>query len=119
MEINIKCSYGSIDVIIEAENVKIDERISESIYALKEDGRKDFNSRIGEDVTDAYMDKFIRLTNEIAYYRKKDYDSTDLIETLFDKMPQEKAELLFKSLNDKYEFLPDVSAEPETRTTTA
>ena len=105
MEINIKSSYGSIDVVIEAENVKINECISKSIYAKKEDGKTDFNKRLGEDITDENMEVFTRLLNDIAYYRKADYDTTDLIETLFEKMPQEKAELLFKNLNKKYEFI--------------
>lgn len=115
MEIKAESKSYGIDIIIEAENVKIVEDISESIYALKEDGKKDFNKRLGKDITDSYMQTFVNLLNDIAYYREADFDSTYLIETLFEKMPQEKAELLFKSLNDKYEFLPNVSAEPETR----
>lgn len=103
MELQVKKDFG-IDVTITAENVKIVESISETLYQLKEDGTKDFSKRLGYDVTDSCIKQFVSFMNDVAYYRERPFDSTSLIETLFDKLPEQKQNELWKTLNRKYDF---------------
>lgn len=104
MNIKVNSAGYGISIIYEAENVKIEEQISETIYALKEDGKKDYKQRTGEDITDSSMKMFINLLDDIIYQRKRDFDSSELIERLFEKLPQDKAEELVKKLLNDYDI---------------
>jgi len=103
MEIRIKSTYGSTYVLVDAENVKIEDCISESEYALKEDGKKDFSKRLGDDITDSDMQIFCSLLDDIVYYRRKPFDTSSLIQSLFDKLPEEKKSGVLKYIESAYD----------------
>ncbi len=103
MEINIATSYGSIDLEFKADNVHAIETISETKYALKEDGKKDFTKNIGTDIADEYMDMITRLADDAAEYRVAEYDSEGLIKTLFDKLPDNIKQSVVKDLTRELE----------------
>jgi hypothetical protein len=87
MKISVKDSWYSTHLIFEAENVKVDEDISETIYGTKEDGKTDFTKRLGKDISEDYMNQFITLLDDIVYYRVAPFDSSDLITKLVEKLP--------------------------------
>lgn len=102
MKIEIKKTYGTCCLKLEADNVTIEETLSEGLYAKKEDGKEDYSKRIGEDVTDEAMTDILRVAEDLAYYRQRDFDSSNLIRILFDKLPQSVAEELIAELHDTY-----------------
>jgi hypothetical protein len=102
MKITVDSRYYGTSVIVEAENVKIEEDISESIYAKKEDGNPDFLKRLGRDITDEAMKQYVTLLDDIVYYRKADYDTSDLILRLFEKLPDDKCQEVLKTLMNDY-----------------
>lgn len=102
MDIQLKTSYGSCEIHLTAENVKICESISEYRYEKKPDGKPDYTKRLSEDITDSNMDVFTRLLDDIVYYRKQDYDSSGLIEGLFRRLPEQKVRELLEKLNKEY-----------------
>jgi len=103
MDIKINHSYGSTEIVFEAENVKVVESISESIYGKKEDGKIDFLKRLGYDITNDAMDKLTRALDDIFEYRNREYDSSCLIERMFEKLPKEEMQVLLKKLIRDYE----------------
>ena len=105
MQITLRNSHGFTEVIFEAENVKVVEDISETIYALKEDGKKDINKRLGKDITEDAMSQFVRFMDDLVYYREKEFDSSDLVERLVEKLPEEKRQELLKKLFSYHEIV--------------
>lgn len=109
MNIELKHSnYFGTELVFTAENVKIEESLSEAIYAPKEDGSKGLGKRLGTDITDENIEMFTTIMDDIAYYRDKPYDFTDLIKRLFDKMPDDKVESLVEEIKNEYcEYFED------------
>lgn len=87
---------------IEADNIKIEETVFEPIYGLKEDGKKDFTNRLGEDVTDEVLNLLSRPLEDLIYYRKAAYDSSGLVLQLFEKLSQEVQQAILSQLNSDY-----------------
>jgi len=102
MKITVDNKYFGTNVIVEAENVKIEDDISETIYGKKDDGKPDFTRRLGKDITNEAMKQFVALMDDIIYYREADYDTTDLITKLFEKLPDNKQQELLKTLMRDY-----------------
>lgn len=102
MKITVDNRYYGTNVVVEAENVKIEEDISETIYGKKEDGKPDFMKRLGKDITNEAMKQYVALMDDIIYYREADYDTTDLIVKLFEKLPDNKQQELLKKLMRDY-----------------
>lgn len=101
MNIRVDKNYRGCDLIIEADNVKIVEDIEIRIYSKDENGKTIFsNPKIDIDV-DA-IDQIVETLDNIIYYRKAEYDSSTLIESLFEKLPQSVAESLSKKMHEIY-----------------
>jgi hypothetical protein len=95
MEISVKRNYG-FELNFIAENVNVCEDIEERIYSKTEDGKTDFNN-VKRDVKTEVIKQFVSVLEDMIYYREADFDSSDLIEQLFDKLPQQVAnDLLIK-----------------------
>lgn len=103
MKISVKGGYTSTEVIVEAENVRIVEDISHSIYGKKEDGKTDYTKYLGTDIEDESLRQFTEVMEEITYYRNAPFDSSDLIKRLFEKLPADTRKNLLKELNDEYQ----------------
>jgi len=99
MEITLKNSYGYTEVVFEAENVKVVGDITQRLYDVDESGKSILK---GKDISDLDLDKFVRFMEDLVYYRDREFDSTELICGLFQKMPQDKAEELLNKLNADY-----------------
>jgi hypothetical protein len=102
MEIFLKASYSGYDLIVKADNVNISEDIEEREYHKDDNGKMDYSKAPNRDISAKAIDDISLLLNDMIYYRKKDYDSSELIKVLFDKLPNDKAVSLIKKLNSDY-----------------
>lgn len=102
MNIEIKLNYSGKDLVYTAENVKIEESILERIYEKDENGKTNFKILKLEDITDEVIEQFVSLTDELLYYRKRDFDASALIFQAFDRLPEEKIKTVLEQLNKDY-----------------
>lgn len=100
MKIEVINKYGC-SVIVTADNVKIDEDVEKRIYQKKEDGTTDY-LRFTRDIDTSFIDMFNNVLSDLLYYRKTDYDGSDLIKALFAKMPSSSTEGLINELKKTY-----------------
>lgn len=102
MNITLKRNYG-FELIFEAENVKVTEDIEDRIYSKTEDGKTDFKTPPKRDVKTDAIEQFVNVLDDMIYYRESEFDSSSLIERLFEKLPQEVANKLLVKLKRDYE----------------
>lgn len=104
MEITLKvkgiCGY---DLIFEAENVNISEDVEDRIYSKTEDGKIDYKTPPKRDFKTDTLVQFASLLEDMIHYREAEFDSRNLIERLFEKLPQEIADNLLTELKRMYE----------------
>lgn len=101
---NITVQRGTFKTIVfEDTNVKVEVVSTEGLYALKEDGKKDYSKRLGEDITDDALKMLSSPLEDLFYYRDREFDSTELIKQAFDKLPDDKMTELLKYLNENYD----------------
>ena len=101
MEITVRRNYG-IELIFEAENVKVIEDIEDRIYSKNEDGTTNYRN-VKRDVKTGVIDQFVSALDDMIYYREAEFDSSALIERLFEKLPQNVANNLLVKLRRDYE----------------
>lgn len=104
MEILLKRNYG-FEIIFKAENVNVCEDIEDRIYGKTEDGKTDYNN-VKRDVKTDVIEQFVSVLNDMIYYREAEFDSSDLIERLFEKLPQDVCDKLLVKL--KRDFKTEV-----------
>ena len=103
MELELKTNYG-FSIVVKAENVNIEEDIESRTYPKDENGKMIYSKGCERDVSDEYLNKVSRLLDDMIYYRKSEFDSSELIQRLFEKMPDEKAILIVKELVKRYDL---------------
>ena len=108
MEISVKRNYGYY-LVFKAENVNVEEDIEQRIYSKTEDGKTDFSKPPKRDINTDIIDQFVRVVDDLIDYRIEKYDSSSLIERLFEKLPDDSIQKLLTKLNRDYEVLQDVS----------
>lgn len=101
MEISIKKNYG-IDLIFVAENVNVTEDIESRVYQKNEEGKTDFKN-VKRDVKTEVIEQFVSVLDDMIYYRVEEFNSSDLIERLFEKLPKENIDILLSKLKRDYE----------------
>lgn len=101
MEISLKRNYG-FELIFKAENVNVVEDIEDRIYGKTEDGKTDFRN-VTRDVKTDVIEQFVSVLDDMISYREAKFDSSDLIERLFEKLPNDKIDLLITKLKRDYE----------------
>jgi hypothetical protein len=102
MEISLNTRNYGYFLTIKADNVLIEEDIEQRTYFKTEDGKTDFKKAPIRDVSTDALDQFARLLDDMIHYREARFDSSDLIERLFEKLPKDKADELLKSLVKTY-----------------
>lgn len=102
MNITLKRNYG-FELIFEAENVRVIEDIEERIYSKTEDGKTDYKTPPNRDIQTHAIEQFVSVLDDMIYYRDAEFDSSSLIERLFEKLPQESANKLLVKLKRDYE----------------
>jgi hypothetical protein len=101
MEISLKRNHG-FELIFKAENVNVCEEIEDRIYGKTEDGKTDFRD-ITRDIKTDVIEQFVSVLDDMIYYRQSVFDSSGLIERLFEKLPSDKIEVLITKLKRDYE----------------
>jgi hypothetical protein len=101
MEISLKRNYG-FELIFKAENVNVVEDIEDRIYGKTEEGKTDFKN-VTRDIKTDVIEQLVSVLDDMINYREAKYDSSDLIERLFEKLPNEKIDVLIKKLKRNYE----------------
>lgn len=102
MEINVESRHG-FNLIVEADNVKIIEDIEERVY-LKDDNGNTKYTCPERDIKDEYLDKISEVLDDMIWYRVKPYDSSNLIQNLIEKLPEEGQVELLKKLKECYDI---------------
>jgi hypothetical protein len=101
MEIAIERNYNTY-LIFKAENVNVEEDIESRVYGKTEDGRTDYRNATRDIKTDV-IEQFVSILDDMIYYREADFDSSGLIERLFEKLPQDVCDKLIIKLKNNYE----------------
>jgi hypothetical protein len=99
MEIYLKRNH-SIDLIFEAENVKVVEDIEDRKYQIDEKGKPIYPP--SRDIKTDALNQVVVLLEDMIYYRKAVFDSSSLIEGLFEKLPKDAAVNLVDKLKSTY-----------------
>lgn len=100
MTIEFKKSFYGYDLIIEADNVKICEDVESREYQKDENGKVVGNPK--RDVCTSAMDMVSKTMEDMVYYRFEEFDSTSLIENLFEKLPELGRARILEKLNKEY-----------------
>ena len=100
MTIEFKKSFYGYDLIIEADNVKICEDVESREYQKDENGKVVGNPK--RDVCTSAMDMVSKTMEDMVYYRVEEFDSTSLIENLFEKLPELGRYRILEKLNKEY-----------------
>lgn len=103
MEIEFKRRYG-MELIFTAENVKIEDDIEERIYPKLENGKSDFSKVPQRDIKDEAIQQFVNVLGDLMYYREREFDSSDTIFRMFEKLPHTKQQDVLKKLINDYEI---------------
>lgn len=97
MTIDIERKYGYY-LTVRDNDLEIIDNIEKMEYITTAEGSKINKS----DIDTNYLDMFTSVLDDMMYYRKAEYDSSSLIERLFDKLPTNKQQELLKELNNNY-----------------
>lgn len=105
MEIRFKYNRFASMLIVEQDNIKIQQDITD-VTDVNQDGVEDKAKNndckeVETDISDDAMEMLTTLLYDIYYCRIKEFDSSYLIKELFKKLPIDKKELLMKELKQK------------------
>jgi hypothetical protein len=100
MEIKVNSTSLSYDVRIKDTNVLIEFDATDREWIKDKNGKA---VRCTSDVSDEALDIFSTVTEDLIYYRQKEYDSSNLIKQLFDKLSEVMQTGLLEELNKEYE----------------
>lgn len=98
MEIKLQTNYYGYNLIIEADNVKINEDIESREYPKDENGKTIINLNPNRDIKTEALEQISTLLSDMIYYRKAEFESSDLIELLFEKLPEDSREKIVNKL---------------------
>ena len=99
MELSLKRNHGFY-FIIKADNVNIEEDIEKRIYSKDENGKTILPPK--SDIDSTFISSLSDVLSDIIYYRKEEFDSSSLIEQLFEKLPIVEREKIILKLNKDY-----------------
>lgn len=102
MEIQLKRNHG-FELIFKAENVNVCVDIEERIYNKKEDGKISLKG-VSRDIKTDSIEQFVSVLDDMIYYRKANFDSTELIFRLIEKLPKDKFNQMVTRLKNEYEL---------------
>lgn len=103
MNITLIKNHG-YELIFEAENVKIVEDIESRIYPKNNSGKTIVTLNPKRDIKTDVIDQFVRLLDDMIYYREEEYDSSELIKRLFEKLPSNVAMELSCFITAEYTY---------------
>lgn len=104
MEISLNASYHSYILKIEDGNYKLELDIEKRAYPIDISGKIDTKKPVERDIDEQYILKLSRVLEDMIYYRKKEFDSSTLIEILFTKLLSNIASDLVDKLYQDYKI---------------
>lgn len=102
MNITLKRNYG-FELIFETENVRVTEDIEIREYPKDENGKTIINLNPKRDIKTDALKQFVNVLEDMIYYREAEFDSSNLIERLFEKLPSDVAIKLSEKIKRDYE----------------
>lgn|SRR5574343_243747 len=102
MNITLKTNFG-FELIFETENVRVTEDIESREYTKDENGKPIINLHPKRDIKTDALVQFTTVLEDMIYNRKAEFDSSNLIERLFEKLPLDSAAKLAEKLKRNYE----------------
>lgn len=96
MEIKLNSNSFSYNLEIKDTNVFIEEDVTERTWLKDEEGK---NKGLKMDISDEGLSMIATVMEDMIYYREAQYDSSTLIERLFEKLPAETMQTLLVELN--------------------
>lgn len=106
MEIYLKKNYG-FELHFKADNVHASEDIETRTYPKGEDGEHDFKKPPVRDISTDALEQVSILLSDMINYRSAEFDSSDLIKGLFEKLPKGIAALVAVELYTDYKLEQD------------
>ena len=101
MNIALNAKSFGYELVVTADNVNICEDVESRTYEKDDNGKLDY-SKCKRDVSTDAIDQIASVLSDMVYYRKDDYDSSALIEQLFDRLPHSEAERMAAKLHKQY-----------------
>lgn len=105
MEILIRNKFG-FELIFKTDNVDVSEDIEDRIYS-KTNFNKNGTALVERDIKTDVVQQFVSVLDDMIYYRKAEFDSSDLIKRLFEKLPKESRDKLMLDIKETYEDLTE------------
>jgi hypothetical protein len=102
MNITLKRNYG-FELIFEAENVRVTEDIESREYPKDKNGKTVINLNPKRDIKTDALEQFVNVLDDIIFFREAEFDSSNLIERLFEKLPSDVAIKLAKKIKRDYD----------------
>ena len=93
---------GSIILSVSSGDESIEEDVSESVYETTLEGKVNHSNKLMTDVSDYDLRTMVNAVKELMGYRKRTYDSSDLIKSLFEKLPDDVRSELIEELHVEY-----------------
>ena len=103
MNIEVRRNQG-LYLIFTADNVHVDEDIEERIYPKLENGKTDFSKPPLRCVITSSLTQIVDVLDTLIDFRKREYDSSDLIKGLVEKLPEKERVDLLKKLVEDYDL---------------
>ena len=100
MEIKFK-RHPFYQLIYEDQNIRVEEDVEERSTRVNAP-TSGINST---DISNEVLEKYVSVLDDLIHFRSNTFDSSELIERLFDKLPEDKRAKLFFDLNNNYEFI--------------
>jgi len=101
MNITLKKNHG-FELIFEAENVKVTEDIESREYPKDDNGKIIVNLSPKRDIQTSAIEQIVNVLDDMIYYRNAEFDSSNLIEHLFEKLPPSVAKQLAEKIVVEY-----------------
>lgn len=102
MNITLKSNCGH-ELIFEADNVKVTVDVESRTYIKDENDKVRFDIPPIRDISTDALEQFANVLSDLIHYRKAEFDSSTLIESLFEKLPSDTAICLVKKMVRDYD----------------
>ena len=101
MNIKLETNCGFL-LIFESGNARFAEDVESREYQRDSDGKIIVNAAPKTDIKTDALEQVARIFEDMIYYRKAEFDSGELIERLFEKLPDNVAMDLAEKIKSKY-----------------
>ena len=102
MEIYLDTRYTAANLVIKADNVCIEEDIQSRVWEKDKNGKISFLSPCTRDIKTESLQQISNLLMDMIYYRNEPFDSSSLVERLFEKLPQDIQQSKIRKLVQEY-----------------